>query len=324
MIVTKTPLRIAFFGGGSDLPEFYNKSPGLVLSTAIDRHIQIAVNKCEPKHTRVVYSELEQVNNASELKHTRAREILKEFKIKSNIEIASFSDITTRGSGLGSSSSYTVGLINALYNLLKIGYTKRDLAEFACNIEMNILNEPIGKQDQYAATYGGMNVFHFYSDGVEVVPLNIKHSMLAELNDNLMCYSTGITRDASSVLSDQVQNLKKNANTLEHTSLLVSQAALAIDYLKQGKLDDFGALLDNAWSVKKKLSSNISSENIDIMYDIAKRNGALGGKILGAGGGGYMLFYVPNSSKNNVSNAMKPYKRFHFKFTDKGSTAVEV
>jgi len=324
MIVTKTPLRLGFFGGGSDIPEFYNKTSGLVLSTTIDKCIQIAVNRCEPKHVRVIYSELEQVNTASELRHTRAREVLKEFNIKSNIEIASFSDITTRGSGLGSSSSYTVGLINALCNLMKLGYTKRDLAETACNIEINILNEPIGKQDQYAAAYGGMNVFHFHPDGVEVVPLNIRYSMLAELNDNLMCYNTGITRDASSVLSDQVQNLKTGVTAFESTSMLVDQAALAIDYLTQGKLDDFGALMDNAWTVKKQLSPNVSNENIDIMYDIAKRNGALGGKLLGAGGGGYMLFYVPNNSKNNVANAMKHYKRFHFKFTDKGSSASEV
>lgn len=324
MIVTRTPLRISFFGGGSDLPAYYNNSPGLVVSAAINRHIQIAVNKCEPKHIRVVYSELEQASTVEKIKHTRAKAVLNHFGIKSNIEIASFSDITTRGSGLGSSSSYTVGLINAMYNMLKLGYTKKDLAEDACTIEIHRLGEPIGKQDQYAASYGGINAIHFYNDGVDVVPIGLNHSHLADLNDNLLCYSTGISRDASSVLEGQVKNLISNSDTIPNTKVLVDLAEQSINYLRIGKLDDFGVMLDEGWKIKRKLAPGITNELIDIMYDTAKAAGAFGGKLLGAGGGGFMIFYVSPKNRDSVRVKMKDYKQFHFKFTDNGSMAVEV
>lgn len=321
MIVTRTPLRISFFGGGSDIPQFYEKRPGLVLSATINKSIQLAVHSCEPKHVRVVYSELEQSSSVEHVKHERVKAALKRFDIKNNIEIVSFSDITTRGSGLGSSSTYTVGLLNALYNLKGISYTRKDLAEMACDIEINELGEPIGKQDQYAAAYGGLNTIRFDSTGVEVTPMSISYSNLETLNENLLCYSTGITREASSVLGKQVENLKTKS-TLDSTSKLVLMAEIALKHLRADKLDDFGALLHEAWEEKKKLAEGISNEQIDKMYDIAMRAGALGGKVLGAGGGGYMLFYANESNRNKVKEAMKDYKQFHFKFTDQGSTAV--
>jgi D-glycero-alpha-D-manno-heptose-7-phosphate kinase len=324
MIVTKTPLRISFFGGGSDIPQFYENKPGLVVSTTINRHIQLAVNRCEPHHVRVIYSELEQANKTDDIKHTRVRAILKRFGIITGIEIASFSDITTKGSGLGSSSSYTVGLINALYNLKMLGYTRRDLAEMACQIEIDDLKEPIGKQDQYAAAYGGFNAIRFDSTGVEVTSVPVSHSVLSTLNDNLMCYSTGMTREASSVLSQQVQNLSSDSKVVDGTARLVDMAEDALRYLTSNRLDDFGSLLHEAWVEKKKLAAGISNQDIDDMYSIARHAGALGGKVLGAGGGGYMLLYVPSANQGRITVAMRNYKRFNFKFTDQGSVATQV
>lgn len=324
MIITRTPLRVSFFGGGSDIPQFYEKSPGLVISTTIDRYIQIAVNKCEPKHVRVVYSELEQADTVDQIKHTRAKAVIKRFGVKTGIEIASFSDITTRGSGLGSSSTYTVGLINALYNMKVLGYTRRDLAEMACEVEINDLGEPIGKQDQYAAAFGGFNSIRFNGSEVEVAPVPVSHSTLCVLNERLMCFSTGMTREASSVLDQQVDNLKSGTAT-DSTARLVDMAEVGLKYLKTIKLDEFGSLLHEAWTEKKKLAKGISNPHIDTMYESARRAGALGGKILGAGGGGYLLLYIPTvEGRNNVRNALRDYRQFYFRFTDQGSVATQV
>ena len=324
MIVTRTPLRVSFFGGGSDIPQFYEKTPGLVISTTIDRYIQIAVNRCEPKHVRVVYSELEQADTVEQIKHTRAKAVLKRFNINAGIEIASFSDITTRGSGLGSSSTYTVGLINALYNMCMLGYTRRDLAEMACEVEIKDLGEPIGKQDQYAAAFGGFNSIRFNGNEVEVAPVPVSHSTLSVLNDRLMCFSTGMTREASSVLEQQVGNLKSGA-AADSTARLVDMAEDGLKYLTSIKLDEFGALLHEAWTEKKKLASGISNPHIDSMYETARRAGALGGKILGAGGGGYLLLYIPTAQgRNSVRNALKDFRQFYFRFTDQGSVATQV
>lgn len=322
--IAKTPLRISFFGGGSDIPQYYNHRPGLVVSTTINRYIQVAVNRCEPRHVRVVYSELEQVDDVENVKHSRVKAILKRFRIRSGIEIASFSDITTKGSGLGSSSSYTVGLINALISMNMHEQTRNDLAELACDVEINDLGEPIGKQDQYAAAYGGFNAIRFNSDGVEVTSVPIDGSTLYELNNNLMCFNTGITREASSILGQQVNNLLTSQNTLDTTTRMVAMAEESLLHLKRAKLNDFGYLLHEAWIEKKKLAASISNPHIDSMYEVARNAGALGGKILGAGGGGYMLLYVPHGYRDSVMNAMREYKQFHFRFSDTGSVTTSI
>jgi len=326
MIVSRTPFRLSFFGGGSDLPQYYNYMPGMVISTTINKHIQIAVHKSQPNHIRAVYSELEIVDDVDNLKHDRIKETLKYFNIKSNIEICSFSDISSKGTGLGSSSTFTVGLINALYKMQKIRYNRSDLAELACKVEMELCGEPIGKQDQYAAAYGGFNVIRFDSSGVEISPININSLSLEKLNNNLLCYSTGDNgRSTAEILSDQVKNLETKKNSaFNNTSLMVDIAEAGLKYLKNNKIDDFGSLLNESWMLKRKLSSKISTPDIDLMYEIATSAGALGGKLLGAGGGGYMLFYVPESRHNSVTLAMREFRRFHFNFTDYGSTAVEL
>jgi len=328
MIISTTPLRISFFGGGSDIPQYYNqcvtKNPGMVISTTIDKNIQIALNKCQTNHIRAVYSEMEVVDKVERLRHNRIREALKHFNIKNNIEICSFSDVPTKGTGLGSSSTFTVGLLKALYTHKSLLHNKKDLAETACEIEIDHCGEPIGKQDQYAAAYGGFNVIRFDSSGVEVTPLNISASVLRQLNDNLMCYSTGISRSTSDILTDQVNNISNNTDAFDNTTRLVYLAKQALVYLQKNKLNDFGVLLDEAWQIKKKLSNKISNSDIDFMYQRGISAGALGGKLLGAGGGGYMLFYVPESSRGSVSLAMREYKRFHINFTDEGSVACRV
>ena len=323
MIVTKTPLRISFFGGGSDIPDFYNKSPGMVVSTTIDKYIQIAVNRCKTKHIRVIYSELEVVDKLEDLKHDRVKNALRRFDINDNIEICSFSDVPTKGTGLGSSSTFTVGLVDSLYNLLYMPYNKRDLAETSCSIEIEDCKQPIGKQDQYAAAYGGFNVIRFDSSGVEVTSIDVSSNLLKELNDNLICFSTGINRFTSDVLGEQVEGLKNGKNH-DNTKALVDMAETSLKYLKRGKLNDFGKLLHESWLMKKSLASGISNDHIDEMYELALSAGAFGGKVLGAGGGGYLMLYVPSKSRNKLMRAMSGYKPFYFKFTDEGSKAIKL
>lgn len=320
MFVTKTPLRISFFGGGSDLPQFYEENEGMVLSTAINSYIYLSVNRCVTSHIRVIYSVLEQVESVDDVRHDRVREALKHFEIPSNIEIASFSDVPTKGTGLGSSSTFTVGLMNALYRLSNgRNIDPHELAELASYLEITKCGQPIGKQDQYAAAYGGFNVIHFHNNHVKVKALDADPIVLHELDNNLVCFNTGINRQASDILTKQVENLK-TVRTIEQTKSMVELAKNGVKLLQKRKVDDFGNLLDQAWQIKKQLSDNITSPEIDEMYNRAMQNGALGGKLLGAGGGGYMLFYVTEKNKNRLLEAMKNYTRFNFRFAKQGST----
>lgn len=320
MLVTKTPLRISFFGGGSDIPQFYQTHDGMVLSTTIDKHIYIAANISVARHIKLVYSEMEYPASVSEIKHDRIRSILQHFGITNNIEIASFSDVPTKGTGLGSSSTFTVGVLHALFAQLRLPFNKRDLAELACEIEIDKCGEPIGKQDQYAATYGGLNVIRFTKDRTTVSPLPITSDVLHRLQQNLFIYDTKITRQAASILSDHVKNLTTNATIIEATCRMVDLTKQSVDYLLHEDLDSFGTLLHTAWTIKKNLATNISNPVIDALYDAAMHAGALGGKLLGAGGGGYMLFYVPKERHEKFIAAMASYDRFPFQFVEYGST----
>ena len=320
MIVTKTPLRISFFGGGSDIPQFYEENEGMVVSTAINSYIYLAVNRCVANHIRVIYSVLEQTDNLDDVKHDRVRETLKHFEFPSHIEIASFSDVPVKGTGLGSSSTFTVGLINAIYRIIhNKNIDHKELAELASYIEIIRCSEPIGKQDQYAAAYGGFNALYFHGNETRVKPVDIDASAMYELDNNLLALNTGINRQASSVLSKQVENLKNNVN-VEQTKAMVELARTSLKLLQKKRIDDFGNLLDQGWQIKKQLSDNVTNPVIDEMYEKAMKNGALGGKILGAGGGGYLLVYVPDKQKNRVLESMKSYQRFKFRFAKHGST----
>jgi D-glycero-alpha-D-manno-heptose-7-phosphate kinase len=324
MIVVKAPLRVSFFGGGSDLPQYYNKKPGMCLSTSINKYIYLAVNKCVANHIRVVYSEFEYTDSINNIRHDRVRETLKHFSLTNNIEISSFSDVPTKGTGLGSSSTFTVAMAQAASYLsapLKNKITRADLAELACDIEINKCREPIGKQDQYAATYGGLNQYHFHSQG-EVFVQPVSHNNHAYgLQNNLMCFASGNTRYASTILHKQTEDLNSDKNdVIGKTAQMVDMAFQGSKYLSCGKLDDFGQLLHEAWMVKKTINSGISNDNIDCMYETALKAGALGGKLLGAGGGGYLLLYVPTKYQRNVTDAMTDFNKFPFAFETKGST----
>lgn len=320
MIVTKTPLRISFFGGGSDIPQFYENYPGLVVSTTINKHIYIAANISVAQHIKIVYSEIEYPKNVNDIKHDRIREILKYLGINNNIEIASFSDVPIKGTGLGSSSTFTVGVLNALAKQLDFKCNKRDLAELACHIEIDKCGEPIGKQDQYAAVYGGLNIMRFNKESVSVTPVSIDTASLIKLQNNLFMYNTGINRQASSILSVQVDNLKSNSKTIDDTCEMVEYAEQSIKHLMNRDIDSFGSLMHKSWNTKKKLSNNISNIQIDRMYDDAMNAGAIGGKLLGAGGGGYMLFYVPEENHQTFGYKMNKYNKFDFDFVEYGST----
>jgi D-glycero-alpha-D-manno-heptose-7-phosphate kinase len=265
-----------------------------------------------------VYSEIEIVEQSSQLKHDRVREILQYYGIDNHIEIASFSDIPTKGTGLGSSSTFTVGLLKAILEMSNTQYNNYELAELACHIEIDKCNQPIGKQDQYAAAFGGFNAITFEGNDATVIPINITTDMASRLNDNLICFNTGITRQASSILEDQVKGLQSSVN-VDNTSYMVDMAEDAFRFLIKGQLDDFGSLLGDSWDIKKKLSNNISNSTIDEMYGKAMKAGALGGKILGAGGGGYLLMYVPLKSQARVIKALSNYEIFDFNFTNQGS-----
>lgn len=259
---------------------------------------------------------MEVESHASRIKHDRVRKVLEYFDIESNIEICSFSDIPTKGTGLGSSSAFTVGLINAVADS---EIDRWSLADLACHIEIDWCKEPIGKQDQYASAYGGLNQYTFHRDMVYVDPIQVTRYVSNELNRRLMFFSTGMSRSASSVLQEQVNRLAAGEN-VNDTQQLVDMARVAKTYLENSRLDDFGKLLDDAWYIKKRLSSNISNPYIDEMYVKALEAGALGGKILGAGNGGFLMLYVPPHLQGRVREAMAPMEERKFQFTQIGST----
>lgn len=317
MILTRAPLRISFFGGGSDLPEYYERSIGAVLSTAIDVHMHIAVNDSPHKRVKACYDELEIVDTAKELKHSRIREVLGAFGIRNNIEVSSFCHIPTKGTGLGSSSTFTVALIKALAERNKINLNNYDIAKGAYHTERVLCGEKLGKQDQYAAAFGGLNLITFDSDHTQVMPVPIGEHIKEELENNLMFFYTGIKRNANDILQSQAARTEKIHNVHSNIQQMVAMASQGRDYLVSSKLNEFGKLLDDAWSLKKTLDPDISNYQINEWYDDAIRAGALGGKLLGAGGGGFLMFYVPEKYQENVRLALD-LQEYKFKFCNIG------
>lgn len=320
MVVTKTPLRISFCGGGSDIEYFYSKHGGAVLSTAIDKYIYVAINKKFNKGYRVTYSLMENVQEVEEIKHPIVRHSLDYLDFNDDIEIVTISDIPSSGSGLGSSSSFTVGLLNALYAYRNIQIDKHELAEKSCHLEIKVCNEPIGKQDQYAAVFGGLNFIVFNQNGtVEVNKLNIKKDVKSNLQNNLMFFYTGITRSASKILIDQRQHASTAASEI-NMKKIVELTYLMKQELESGSLDNFGSILHESWILKKSLSKLISNQNIDEWYKLAINCGALGGKILGAGSGGFLMLYCPNKEiQAKIEAKLNFLRRVHFKFESDGT-----
>lgn len=320
MILTRAPLRVSFFGGGSDLPEYYEQKPGAVLSTTIDVFMHLAVNDSPQKRIKACYDELEIVDRTKDLKHARIREVLHAFDIDSNIEISSFCHIPTKGTGLGSSSTYTVALIKALAERTNTNLNSYDLAEAAYKIERVKCKEKLGKQDQYAAAFGGLNLIEFESDKVQVRPVPIGEGIKSELQESLMFFYTGIKRTANDILQSQASRTHLH-HINDNITKMVGMAYEGSNLLFKQQLDDFGKCLDEAWKLKQTLDPDISNYQINEWYDDAMRAGAIGGKLLGAGGGGFLMFYVPWKKQDAVRAAL-PLQEFKFKFTNNGAETL--
>lgn len=321
MIISKTPLRISFAGGGTDLPSYYRKHSGAVVSTSINKHIYVTVNRKFDDSVRVSYSKTEIVDDFEDIKHELVREAMRFVGIKKGIEITTISDIPS-GTGVGSSSALTVGLLNALYAFKGVHKSAETLAKDACKIEIDILKSPIGKQDQYIAAYGGMLFIEFNKDdSVFVNRIIMRNDTKRLLENRLMMLYTGVTRSANHILKEQNKNTKKNIGILNK---LKSLAYDAKDSLFRGKIDGLGPILHNGWQLKKQLAFSISNSAIDSYYEKAIKAGAVGGKVAGAGGGGFILLYCREKNKPKVIKALSKLRIIPFKLEPQGSRIIYV
>ena len=325
MIITRTPLRMSFVGGGSDLPSFYEHEQGAVVSTALDKYIYITVNNKFDHKIRASYSITQIVDHVDELDHELIREGLKLLDLREGIEITSISDIPSQGTGLGSSSSYTVGLLNALYAYQGHMAGAERLANEACHIEIDLCGQPIGKQDQYAAAYGGLQYIRFNPDGsVYVDPVVCLPETKQKIQENLLLLYTGITRRTGNILEEQAKATQTDAEKRAGVRQMVNLAHQLFEALTHNKVDAFGEILHAGWLEKRKLASGITSEQIDTWYERARAAGAIGGKLLGAGGGGFLLFYAPRERHAEICQALPDLQEQPFHFEPQGSKVIYV
>jgi D-glycero-alpha-D-manno-heptose-7-phosphate kinase len=325
MIITRTPLRVSFFGGGTDLPAYYEKQQGAVVSTSIDKYVYITINRLTPyfRHRILVkYSQSELVDSVDEIRHPIIREAMKMTGVVDRVEITSMADIPA-GTGLGSSSSYAVSLLHALHTFKGEFVSAARLAEEACEIEIHRLGDPIGKQDQYIAAYGGTCHIRFNPDeSVFVDPVICPYQTKKALEENLLMFYTGMTRSAGEILGVQ---RKATANKMDVLSKMRDLCSHALDVLREGKsLNRFGELLHQGWLHKRTIVNAISNDAINEFYDRALEAGALGGKLLGAGGGGFLLFYVEQQNQGRVREALSDLQELPFHFEPQGSQVIYV
>ena len=325
MILTRTPFRVTLGGGGTDLPSFYREHGGFILAVAIDKYMFLNVNTpIVDDKIRVRYSSSEIVDHVDAVQHTTAREALRHFGITNGIEIVSIADIPA-GTGLGSSSSYLVGLLNALHTLLQDQATSQKLAEEACHIELEVLKKPIGKQDQYMAAFGGLTALDIKPDGgVCVKRLELDLDLVENLEHNILMFYTNEMRDATTILKKQDEATRTRDPRVVNSLCEIKDIGLEIrDAISKGNLRRFGELLDVHWQSKKRLSEGISNPRIDAWYELAKQNGAIGGKISGAGGGGFLMLYC-EENKPRLRQAMHTagLRELKFRFDYEGSKVV--
>jgi len=322
MIIVRTPLRVSFVGGGSDLKAFYSQKQGQVICTAIDKFVYAIVKERFDDMIYINYSKKECVNAVSEIQHDLVREAMKITGVEKGIEITTLADIPSSGSGLGSSSSITVALLHALYTYRNILVTAEQLAQDACRIEIDMMKKPIGRQDQYAAAYGGVNKFIFKEGEVtERLPIHLQSNLRRKFASSLLLYYTGITRSADKILAEQTKNLasSETSSTLEKMVGLVDPF---IEAMQKGAVETWGGLMDLNWQLKQKMASGIDNVQISQMYLKARQAGALGGKIAGAGGGGFLLLVVPREKQNAVFEALKAYRELPFMIEESGSKVI--
>ncbi len=325
MIITRTPLRISFVGGGSDLPAFYEQEPGAVVSTAIDKYIYITTNPKFDHKIRASYSITEIVDGVDELQHELIRESMKLLGITSSIEITSISDIPSQGTGLGSSGSYTVGLLNALYAANGHMAGAERLAGEACHVEMDLCHHPSGKQDQYIAAYGGLQYIRFNPDGsVFTDPVICRQKTKKDLQAGLLMFYTGMTRKTRNLLSEQAKLTREKPDKQASLRKMVGLAGQLLEALEANDLGGFGEILHTGWMEKRKLTAHISNTQIDGWYRRARAAGAIGGKISGAGGGGFLLLYAPPEKHGDITRALPELRPVPFRFSPQGSKVIYV
>ena len=323
MIISRTPFRISFFGGGTDYPIWYRENQGAVLSTTIDKYCYITVRYLPPffpHKYRIIYSKIETVKNIEEILHPAVRETLKFLDVDKGIEIHHDGDLPAK-TGMGSSSAFTVGLLNSIYALRGIMVPKDQLAKEAIHIERDILQENVGSQDQIATSYGGFNKINFNgNDKFRIEPIIITKDRISQLENHLMLYFTGFSRIASKVAQAQIKNTPQKKREL---TLMYQMVDEAISILTENKnILEFGKLLNKTWKLKRSISNKISNPIVDNIYETALRAGAIGGKLLGAGGGGFMIFFVPPKKQPKVREALKSLLEVPFNFESEGSQII--
>jgi D-glycero-alpha-D-manno-heptose-7-phosphate kinase len=324
MIIARSPLRISLGGGGTDVPSYYQEHEGFLLSAAIDRYVYVTVMRPFTEGIYLKYSEIEKVKNVVDVQHPIIREVLRELKLKTpQIEITTLADIPS-GTGLGSSGSFTTALVKALYAHYRKNIHPAQLAEMACRIEIEKLGEPIGKQDQYIAAYGGITEFSFHKDGsVSSAPLNLSVQTVHDLEDNLLLFFTGISRSAGSILKDQVDKSKaNNSKMVENLHFTKDLGLRSKAALLKGDTKNFGELMNEHWAHKKSRSNGMTSDFIDGAYSQAIQAGAVGGKIVGAGGGGFLMFYASDKEKLRKKMADIGLEEVRFQFDYEGTKVI--
>ncbi len=324
MIITRSPLRISLGGGGTDLPSYYRKYEGFLISAAINKYVYINLHDTFVDNLIIKYSKMEEVNHIDDIKHPIIRESLKLLGFEARyLEIASLADIPA-GTGLGSSGSFTCSLLKALHAHKNNIITPADLAEQACHIEIDILREPVGKQDQYTSAFGGINCFTFSRDDrVKAEKLNISQETLYNLEDHLLLFFSGYSRSASKVLKEQDDKSKNNDTSMIDNLHFVKELGYKSKIaFEQGDLEEFANLMNVHWEHKKQRSEAMSNNRINSWYDVAMKSGALGGKLIGAGGGGFLMFYTEDTKKLRHSMAHEGLQEVRFRFDFEGSKVV--
>ena len=323
MIISRTPLRVSFVGGGSDLPSFYREYGGAVVSTAIDKYVYVTVNPKFDSGIRIAYSKNEEVRSVDEIEHRLVKAAMNLLGMSGGIEITTIADVPARGTGLGSSSSFTVGLLNALNAYLGAYVSAEKLGAESCRIEIDLCGEPIGKQDQYAAAFGGFNHISFQpDDNVVVTPIVCRKETLQKIQRNMLVLYTGITRSASEILSRQQQEVSSNRPKQRTLQRMVYLAAMLRDELHRNNVEAFGEILHENWELKKSLAEGISTPDIDEWYETARNAGAIGGKVLGAGTGGFLLLFAPEERHSAITEALPKLRPFQMSFEPLGSRII--
>lgn len=323
MIISRTPLRVSFVGGGTDMAVFYRRHGGAVISTSINRYVYVTVNTKFDERLRISYSRTEDVADAGEVAHPIVRAVLRKLAIAGGIEITSIADVPSQGTGLGSSSAFCVGLLNGLHAYCGRYVDRRELGAQACEIEIDVLGEPIGKQDQYASALGGLNYFRFNPDeSVEVVPLTHMRALAEQIQKSLIMFHTGIGRQASAILQGQRSNIDAGGTSRDSLKVMLSLVEQLRSEFERGNAASLGEIMHESWLIKRRLADGVSSEAIDSWYSRARAAGAAGGKILGAGGGGFMLLCAPPDCHEGIIRALPELRHVAIGFERLGSTIV--